>query len=286
MAEEVILLNFWPSMFGMRTMIALKEKEVKYEHREEDLINNKSALLLDMNPIYKKIPVLIHNGKPICESVIQVEYIDQIWSDKNPLLPTDPYQRAQALFWADFIDKKKQLYVCGRKTWATKGKELEEARKEFVDILKTLQSELGDKPYFGGDRFGFLDIVLIGFYSWFPAYQKFGNFSIEPECSKLMDWGKRCMERESVATSLPDPERVGGFILQLKKLYGIEIYGNWMQVYEPADKIWSITGEVQETAKKDFIEALKILEAELGDNPYFGGDNFGFVDIAMTGYYS
>lgn len=106
MAEEVILLNFWPSMFGMRTMIALKEKEVKYEHREEDLINNKSALLLEMNPIYKKIPVLIHNGKPVCESVIQVQYIDEIWSDKNPLLPKDPYQRAQALFWADFIDKK------------------------------------------------------------------------------------------------------------------------------------------------------------------------------------
>ncbi|XP_018455045.1 glutathione S-transferase U21 [Raphanus sativus] len=220
MAEEVILLNFWPSMFGMRTMIALKEKEVKYEYREEDLLNNKSALLLEMNPLYKKIPVLIHNGKPICESVIQVQYIDQIWSDKNPLLPTDPYRRAQALFWADFIEKK--LYVCGRKTWATKGEELEEAKKEFIEILKTLQSELGDKPYFGGDRFGFVDIALIGFYSWFPGYQKFGNFSIEPECSKLMDWGRRCMERESVATSLPNPERVVGFILQLKKLYGVE----------------------------------------------------------------
>lgn len=117
---------------------------------------------------------------------------------------------------------QEKLFVCGRKTWATKGEELEEAKKEFIEILKTLQSELGDKPYFGGDRFGFVDIALIGFYSWFPGYQKFGNFSIEPECSKLMDWGRRCMERESVATSLPNPERVVGFILQLKKLYGVE----------------------------------------------------------------
>ncbi|ESQ27281.1 hypothetical protein EUTSA_v10019479mg [Eutrema salsugineum] len=175
-----------------------------------------------MNPIHKKIPVLIHNGKSICESIIQVQYIDELWSDKNPFLPTDPYQRAQALFWADFIDKKDQLYVCGRKIWSTKGEEQEAAKKEFMEILKILQSELGDKPYFGGDKFGFVDIVLIGFYCWFPAYQKFGNFSIEPECSKLMAWGKRCMERESVATSLPDPDKIVGFVLQFKKLYGIE----------------------------------------------------------------
>lgn len=104
--EEVILLDFWPSMFGMRLRIALAEKEIKYEYKEEDL-RNKSPLLLQMNPIHKKIPVLIHNGKPICESIIAVEYIEEVWKDKAPsLLPSDPYDRAQARFWADYIDKK------------------------------------------------------------------------------------------------------------------------------------------------------------------------------------
>ncbi|XP_010416819.1 PREDICTED: glutathione S-transferase U21-like [Camelina sativa] len=221
MADEVILMSFWPSMFGMRTVFALEEKGVKYEYRgEEDVINNKSPLLLEMNPIHKKISVLIHNGKPVCESIIQIQYIDEVWSDKNPFLPTDPYQRSQALFWADFIEKK--LFLCGRKTWATKGEELEAAKKELIEILKTLQSELGDKPYFGGDTFGFVDIVLVGFYSWFPAYQKFGNFSIESECSKLMTWGKKCMQRDSVAKALPDYDKVFGYVLQLKKVYGIE----------------------------------------------------------------
>ncbi|ESQ27280.1 hypothetical protein EUTSA_v10019480mg [Eutrema salsugineum] len=201
MAEEVILLNFWPSIFGMRTMIALEEKGVKYEYiSEEDVIKNKSSLLLQMNPVHKKIPVLIHNGKAICESMIQVQYIDEVWSEKSPLLPSDPYQRAQALFWADFIDKKDQLCVCGRGTWRAKGEELEANNKEFIDILKILESELGDKPYFGGHKFGFVDIVLIGFYSWFPEYQKFGNFSIELECSKLIAWAERCLERESVTS--------------------------------------------------------------------------------------
>jgi len=105
MADEVILLDYWVSPFGMRVRIALAEKGIKHEYREEDL-RNKSPLLLQMNPVHKKIPVLIHNGKPICESLIAVQYIDEVWNEKSPLLPSDPYQRSQARFWADYVDKK------------------------------------------------------------------------------------------------------------------------------------------------------------------------------------
>lgn len=114
------------------------------------------------------------------------------------------------------------MCVCGRRAWTARGEELEATNKEFIELLKTLQLELGDKPYFGGDKFGFVDILMIGFYSWFPAYEKFGSFDIESECSKLMVWGKRCMQRESVAKALPDSGKVIGYVLQLKKLYGNE----------------------------------------------------------------
>ncbi|GMN60527.1 hypothetical protein TIFTF001_029609 [Ficus carica] len=219
MAGEVVLLDFWASMFGMRVRVALAEKGVKYEYKEEDL-RNKSPLLLQMNPIHKKIPVLIHNGKPICESLIIVQYIDEVWHDRAPLLPSDPYQRAQARFWADFIDKK--MYDSGRKVWTTKGDEQEAGKKEFLDNLKTLEAELGDKPYFGGDRFGFADIALVGFYCWFHAYETFGNFSVEAECPKLIAWAKRCMEKESVSKSLPDQKKVYEFVAQMRKNFGVE----------------------------------------------------------------
>lgn len=105
MGDEVVLLDLWVSPFGMRVRIALKEKGINYESKEENL-SNKSSLLLKMNPIHKQIPVLIHNGKPICESLIIVQYIDEVWKDKAPLLPSDPYERAHAKFWADYVDKK------------------------------------------------------------------------------------------------------------------------------------------------------------------------------------
>ncbi|CAH2067811.1 unnamed protein product [Thlaspi arvense] len=216
MANEVILLDFWPSMFGMRTRIALREKGVEFEYREEDLAN-KSPLLLQMNPVHQKIPVLIHNGKPVCESSIQVEYIDEVWSHKNPILPSDPYKRAQARFWVDFIDKK--MYEAQGKVWATTGEEQVAGKKAFIELLKTLESELGDKPFFGGDDFGYVDIGLIGFYTWFHAYDKYGNFSIEAECPKLIAWAKRCLQRESVAKSLPDSEKVTDFIAELRKKF-------------------------------------------------------------------
>ncbi|XP_022717454.1 probable glutathione S-transferase parC [Durio zibethinus] len=219
MSEEVVVLDFWPSPFGMRMRIALAEKGIKYESKEEDL-RNKSDLLLQMNPIHQKIPVLIHNGKPVCESLIQVQYIDEVWRHKSPLLPSDPYQRAIARFWADFVDKK--MPDLGRKIWATKGEEQANAKKEFIESLKLLEGELGDKPYFGGENLGYVDVVLVPFYSWFYAYEKCGDFSIEAECPKLIAWAKRCLEMESVSESLPDQEKVYGFVLQMKKAFGIE----------------------------------------------------------------
>ncbi|KAE9585086.1 putative glutathione transferase [Lupinus albus] len=219
MADKVVLLDFWPSPFGMRIRVALAEKGIKYEYKEEDL-RNKSPLLLQMNPIHKKIPVLIHNGKPICESLIAVQYIDEVWNDRSPLLPSDPYQRAQARFWADYVDKK--IYDAGRKVWTTKGEEQEAGKKEFIDTLKVLEEELGDKPYFGGDKLGYVDIALVPFFTWFKAYETFGNLNIGSECPKFIAWATRCFQKESVSKSLPDQEKVLGFVVDIRKKFGIE----------------------------------------------------------------
>lgn len=219
MGSEVVLLDFWASPFGMRVRVALNEKSVEYDYRDEDL-RNKSELLLKMNPVHKKIPVLVHENKPVCESLIIVEYIDEVWNNKNPLLPSDPYQRAQARFWGDFVDKK--IYDSSRKVWTTKGEDQEAGKKEFIENLKVLEQQLGDKPYFGGDTFGYVDVTFIPFYSWFYALETVGNFKIEESCPKIIEWAKRCTQRESVAKALPDHKKVHEFLLELKKNLGIE----------------------------------------------------------------
>ncbi|KEH38379.1 putative glutathione transferase [Medicago truncatula] len=218
MANEVVLLDTWFSMFGMRVKIALAEKSVKYECKEENL-RNKSPLLLEMNPIHKKIPVLIHNGKSICESAIIVQYIDEVWNDKASFMPSDPYERAQARFWFDYIDKK--VYATWRTMWLSE-EEHEERKKELISIFKTLEEILGDKTFYGGATFGFLDIGLIPFYSWFYTFETYGNFKFEVECPKLMAWVKRCMEKESVSKTLPDEKKVYDYVVSMKKALGFD----------------------------------------------------------------
>lgn len=80
-----------------------------------------------------------------------------------------------------------------------------------------MEGELGKKRFFGGDNIGFVDVALVPFTSWFYTFEKFGNFSIEAGCPKLIGWAKRCLEIESVAKSLPQHEEIYEYALGLKR---------------------------------------------------------------------
>lgn len=115
-----------------------------------------------------------------------------------------------------------QVYDVGKRIWTKKGEEHEVAKKEFIETFNQLEEALGEKPYFGGDTFAFADIALICFYSWFYAFESFGNFKMEVVCPKLMSWVHRCIQRERVSKILPDEKKVYEFVLGLRKKCGVE----------------------------------------------------------------
>ncbi|KAK6255063.1 hypothetical protein SCA6_016368 [Theobroma cacao] len=151
----VKLFGAWTSPYFYRVIWALKLKGIPYEYIEEDLLN-KSPLLLQYNPVHKKIPVLVHDGKPICESTIILQYIEEIWPQPS-LLPSDPYERAMARFWIKFADDKLILLALSlsiSKMYRASGEEQEKAVKDILEMLETIEDHglIGGKKFFGETR--------------------------------------------------------------------------------------------------------------------------------------
>ncbi|KAL6647836.1 hypothetical protein ACP70R_015273 [Stipagrostis hirtigluma subsp. patula] len=217
---EVTCVDFWANGFGMRARIALRELGVAFRFVEEDLrVRERSDLVRRMNPVHRSIPILIHAGRPICGSLNILQYVDDVWGrhDRRLLPADDPLHRAHARFWADFVDQK--VFSSQTRFLKSKGEEKEAAKAELIGQLKQLEEVLGDRAFFAGDEFGFLDIAVIPFSSMFHGYEQHGGFSFETECPSLMRWVRRCRERESVAGVLPDD----GEMYEIhKKWYGID----------------------------------------------------------------
>ncbi|CAN1135075.1 Glutathione S-transferase U8 [Linum perenne] len=167
--EGVKLLGFWGSPFSNRVELALKLKGVDYEYIEQDL-SNKDSLLLKLNPVHKKVPVLIHNDKLVVESLVILEYIDETWPNGHLILPRDPYEKAVARFWAKFIDEKciegfLKVLWCKEEE---RGKQMEQVSL----YLKEVEEQLKDKRFFGGEGIGIVDIAASFFGIWLELIHK------------------------------------------------------------------------------------------------------------------
>ncbi|KAF3431382.1 hypothetical protein FNV43_RR26113 [Rhamnella rubrinervis] len=218
MAErnEVKLLGAWGSPFVTRTEIALKLKNVNYAFLQENLAA-KSELLLKSNPAQKKVPVLIHGDKPICESLIIVEYIDDVWSSGPSILPSDPYDRATARFWAAYLDDKwlPTTRAIDTVVLAGEGEEARQAQMDKVYEILVLMEEAfkkcsKGKPFFGGDQIGYLDIAFGSFLGWLRFREKVHEIKlIHPaKTPELVKWADRFSQHPAVISVMPTTEQL------------------------------------------------------------------------------
>ncbi|XP_049407167.1 probable glutathione S-transferase [Solanum stenotomum] len=198
---QVKLIGVTLSPFSRRVEWALKFKGVEYEFIEENL-QNKSPLLLESNPIHKKIPVLIHNGNPICESMVILEYIDETFEGPS-ILPKDPYDRAIARFWAKFLDDT-CIPLLGKVLFG-KGEEAEKSKKEFGGLLKILDNEFKDKKFFVGDNFGFADVAANFMAFWFGILEEASGVVLvtSEKFPNFCGWRDEYINRSQVKEYLP-----------------------------------------------------------------------------------
>ncbi|KAI5665762.1 hypothetical protein M9H77_15615 [Catharanthus roseus] len=218
MEEEVKLHGFWASPYVYKVIWALKLKAIKYDYIEEDL-SDKSELLLHYNPIHKKVPVLVHGGKPIAESDIVLEYIEETWVH-NPLLPKDPFDRALARFWIHFGSQNGWTFYCFFIA-SEAGKEA--AAKEVVELLKLLEEKcLGNKKFFGGDEINMVDLSFGWLTLWFDCIEQVVGMKIlEPtNFPRLCSWAMNFKEHPLIKENLPQPGKLLLHYQNFKERYG------------------------------------------------------------------
>ncbi|XP_058731654.1 probable glutathione S-transferase [Vicia villosa] len=204
--QDVKVLNFLLSPVGRRVEWALKLKGVDYEYIEEDIFN-KSNLLLELNPVHKKVPVLVHGKKSIAESLIILEYIDETWK-QYPLLSRHPYERSRARFWAKLSDEK--LALGSWRAMVRKGEEGEKYLKEAKEVMEKLEEEINGKKFFGGNNIGYLDLALGWITCWLPIWEEIGSMQVlNPlKCPSISSWKINFLNHLAIKDNLPPKDKM------------------------------------------------------------------------------
>ncbi|XP_047957698.1 glutathione S-transferase U17-like [Salvia hispanica] len=201
-----------PSPYVNRVVMALEMKSVDYELVEMNPYE-KSELLIKINPIHKKIPVLVHGDRPICESLIIVQYIDDAWTNGPSILPTDPYDRATARFWAAFIDDNFFPLLREMREAEEEAKRLvfEKVLEAFALLEEAFITISKGKAFFGGDTVGYLDIALGSFVGYLRLSEMLNaNYKIldETKTPLLAEWAERLYSDSLVKDAMLDPQKL------------------------------------------------------------------------------
>lgn len=98
------LYHDWDSVCSFKVRAALHAKGLAWESRRVDLnaFEHLQPGYLELNP-NGVVPTLVHDGAPILESSVILEYIDEAFSGAR-LRPDDPASRAQMRIWMKFQD--------------------------------------------------------------------------------------------------------------------------------------------------------------------------------------
>ncbi|KAI0123420.1 glutathione S-transferase [Xylariales sp. AK1849] len=165
------LYGGWFCPFVQRSWIVLREKNIPHQYVE---INpyKKAKEFLDLNPrgLVPTLAVPVDGKgqvqKPLYESVILCEYLNEEFEDESKygqnLFPANSYERARCKLWIDHIGTKivPGFYKFIQHT-PEKDYSIDEARTSFFDHIKTLVKEMdGSGPWFLGDRFSMVDVML------------------------------------------------------------------------------------------------------------------------------
>lgn len=188
--------------YAQRTHLALREKGLDYKHTEVDL-KNKPAWFEEVSP-YSKVPVLKVGDQVVYESAIINEFVDENF-DGPSLMPSDPYQRAQARIWIDYSNTRFIDAFYGLLSAREPGAQAELAAK-LTGCMEYMEDHglaaLGSDPYWLGAEVSLVDVAFWPFFERLPALTHYRGVGIPERCTRLKAWAEAMEARDSVQSTM------------------------------------------------------------------------------------
>lgn len=195
--------------YVQRARIVLAEKTIPHDLEFIDLAD-KPDWFHRISPL-GKVPVLLTDGRPLFESAVITEYLDEV--TPASLHPSDAYDRARNRAWIEYasstLDVIAGFYNATEE--ATFGGKLEALRKRF----RTLEGELNQGPYFAGTTFGMVDAAFAPVFRYFDVIEPFTNLELFDDVTKVTRWRHELAVRPSVRNAVVAdyPQRLIRFFL-------------------------------------------------------------------------
>ncbi|HEY2535195.1 MAG TPA: glutathione S-transferase family protein [Xanthobacteraceae bacterium] len=100
------LYDFGNSVCCQKVRITLCAKGLDWQAIKVDLFKTEQydPKYLKLNP-KGVVPTLLHDGKPVIESTLICEYIDQTFPQPPQLIPADPWLQSRMRLWGKMVDE-------------------------------------------------------------------------------------------------------------------------------------------------------------------------------------
>jgi glutathione S-transferase len=196
--------------YVQRAVIALTEKRVSFDRIYVDL-DNKPDWFLAISPL-GKVPLLRVGEDVIFESAVILEYLEE--TQANPLLPGDPLARARHRATIEFGS------AVLSDVWGLEIAPTREVAETKIDTLRQkfarIERDLGEGPWFAGERFGLVDAVFGPVFRYFDLFDRILDHGILTGKPKLTAWRAELAARPSVRQAvLPDyADRLERFVMR------------------------------------------------------------------------
>src|SRR5262245_40362691 len=178
--------------YVQRAVIALTEKGVDFDRVYVDLAN-KPDWFLAISPL-GKVPLLKVGEAVIFESAVILEYLEE--TQPNPLYPADPLdrarQRAMIEFGSAILSDIWGLEIAPTREVAAA--KIEALTQKFA----RLERDLGDGPWFAGEKFGLVDAVFGPVFRYFDLFDRLLEHGVLAGKPKVAAWRAALAARPSI----------------------------------------------------------------------------------------